>query len=253
MRHSYLDSFSKLKSPIHQLDARVKIILLLALTVISVTTPAYAYFAFAGYFGLLVFLIFLSRLPVAHVTKRSLVVVPFVLMVVIFVPFLKGDSAGSYNLGLTKISHDGLLIVWNVTVKSLIGVLSMILLSSTTPFDKLLRGFEDLKVPRVFIAIASFMYRYSFVLADEAMRMKVAADSRNLKSQWVWDAKFIGHIIAYLFLRSYERGERVYLAMVARGYDGTTRTLAQEKISLPDFAFLGTSGIILILLRVLGT
>ncbi|MDP3014190.1 MAG: hypothetical protein Q8M92_08125, partial [Candidatus Subteraquimicrobiales bacterium] len=60
------------------------------------TTPAYAYFAFAGYFGLLVVLILLSRLPLSHVAKRSLVVVPFVLMVVIFVPFLKGDSAGSY-------------------------------------------------------------------------------------------------------------------------------------------------------------
>ncbi len=252
MKHSYLDFYSKLNSPIHRLDARVKIVFFFSLVVISVTTSARAYFAFLGYLGILLLLLFLSGLPLGAVMKRSLVVVPFVLMVVAFVPFLK-TGGGSYNLGGAKISQDGLLVVWNVAVKAYIGALSMILLSSTIPFDKLLKGFADLKVPRVFIAIASFMYRYSFILVDEAMRMRMAAVSRNFRAKWIWDAKVIGKIIASLFVRSYERGERVYLAMVARGYDGKARILKPDKISFFDLGFLSVSGMFLVLVRVLGT
>lgn len=254
MRHSYLDSFSNLDSPIHRLEARAKIILFFALVVVCVTTPAQAYAAFIGYLLVLLVLLFLSRLPLKHVFKRALVVVPFVLMVAAFIPFLRTDViGGGYNLGGMIISQSGLLVLWNVVVKSSVGVLSVILLSSTTPFDGLLKGFERLKVPHIFTTIAAFMYRYSFVLIDEAMRMKRARDSRNFKGKWIWDAKVIGHMVGSLFMRSYERGERVYLAMLARGYDGRSRTLERERISAADVFFVITVMTLVVLVRILGS
>jgi len=249
-----LDRYSNLDSPVHRLDARAKIVLFFTLTVVCVTTPATAYYAFGGYLLVLLVLLLASRLPLKHVFGRSLIVVPFVLMVAAFIPFLKTDViGGGYNLGGITVSRSGLLVLWNVVVKSSVGVLSTILLSSTTPFGRLLKGFERLKAPHIFTTIAAFMYRYSFVLVDEAMRMKQARDSRNFKGKWIWDARAIGHMIGNLFMRSYERGERVYLAMLARGYDGRARTLEGEKISAPDILFVIAVMTLVVLARVLGS
>ncbi len=251
MKHAYLDSYSSLESPIHRLDARAKTVLFFTLTVISVSTPAPAYYAFAGYLVILIALVFASRLPLKHVFLRSLIVIPFVAFVAVFIPFLRTDVvAGGYNLGGITVSRSGLLVLWNVVIKSYIGVLSMILLSSTTPFTKLMKGLELLKVPKVFTTIALFMYRYSFVLVDEAMRMKRARDSRNFGGKWIWDSKVIAHMIGSLFIRSYERGERVYLAMVARGYDGEVRTLSQARLTLFDIAFPAVILVFVVVVRI---
>ncbi|GFP19128.1 cobalt/nickel transport system permease protein [Candidatus Hakubella thermalkaliphila] len=253
MTHAFLDSYSNLDSPIHRLDARAKIVSFFALIIICVTTLAQAYFAFAGYLLILLAVLLISRLPLKHVMKRSLVVIPFVLIVAIFIPFLNPDTVGGgYNLGSIAISRNGLLVLWNVVIKSYIGVLCMILLSSTTPFNELLEGFRKLKVPGILINIAAFMYRYLFVVTDEAMRMKRAGDSRNFGGRWIWHSKVIGHMIGTLFLRSYERGERVYLAMLARGYNGEVTTLSRQRISIPDVLFAGAILISAILIRASG-
>ncbi len=236
MKHSYLDKYSQLDSVIHSMDARAKIIMFFALVLMAVSTPAANYYAFMVYFGILLFSLFLSRLPLAHVLKRSLIVVPFVLMVAVFIPFLQTDAVGGgYNLVGLNMSRSGLLVLWNVVVKSYISVLSLIILSSSTPFRHLMRGFERLKVPSVFIAVSSFMYRYLFIVTDEAQRMKIARDSRNFSGKWIWDARVIGHMIATLFLRSYERGERVYMAMASRGYDGTIKGFEDTQLTRRDY------------------
>lgn len=252
MKHAYLDSYSNLNSPIHRLDARAKIISFFALIVICVTTLARVYFAFVGYLLILLVVLLISHLPLKHVMKRSSVIIPFVLMVAIFIPFLNPDAVGGgYNLGSIAISRNGLLVLWNVVIKSYIGVLCMILLSSTTPFSELMEGFRQLRVPGILINIAAFMYRYLFVVADEAMRMKRARDSRNFGGRWIWHSKVIGHMIGTLFIRSYERGERVYLAMLARGYDGEVRTLNRQRISISDILFAAAILISSILIRTL--
>jgi cobalt/nickel transport system permease protein len=168
------------------------------------------------------------------------VVVPFVLMIALFLPFFQGgEVAGSCNVGWWRvsISYDGLLVLWNVVVKSWLSALSLILLSATTPFPGLLKGLERLGVPRVMVMILSFMYRYLFVLVDEAMRLQRARESRNLGGGLVWRATTIGNMIGTLFLRSYERGERVYQAMLARGFDGETRTLSELRLRRADLYF----------------
>jgi len=240
MKHSYLDRFSNLDSFIHRLDARAKIVMFFALVILTVSTPAQNYIAFAVYVCILSILLILSRLPIGHIFKRSLVIVPFVLMVAIFIPFLKTDAVGGgYNLVGLNMSKSGLLVLWNVMIKSYISIVSMILLSSSTSFKDLMIGFEQLKVPSIFIAIASFMYRYLFVVTDEAMRMKIARDSRNFSGKWIWDSRVIAHMIGCLFIRSYERGERVYLAMASRGYDGTIKGFDTAVLTRKDILFTG--------------
>lgn len=237
MQHAFLDKYSDLNSPVHRVDARVKIVGFLAIIVICISTPASSFKVFLAYFALLLCLLLLSRIPPMHVIKRMAVVLPFILMVAIFIPFFK-KGGGSYNLGPLVVSTGGLLVLWNVTVKSLISILAVILLSSTTPFPQLLKGMERLRVPKLLIALLSFTYRYIFILVDEVQRMRRARDSRGWRGRWLWEGKVIGHMISTLFIRSYERGERVYAAMLARGYDGLVRTFQLGVLKLEDWGFV---------------
>ncbi|MBC7230680.1 MAG: cobalt ECF transporter T component CbiQ [Actinobacteria bacterium] len=237
MKHVFLDEYSDLRSPVHRLDPRAKLVGFIALIVICVSTPPDRYAAFAAYLGLELALVALSRLPWRHVLKRALVVLPFILVVALFLPFFS-RGGGSYNLGPLTVSAHGLLVLWNVAAKSTVSVLAVILLSSTTPFPDLIKGMERLKVPSLITATLSFMYRYVFVLMDELQRMRRARDSRGWSGRWFWQSRVIGHMIAALFLRSYERGERVYAAMLARGYDGKTRTVYLYALGAMEVGFV---------------
>jgi len=185
---------------------------------------------------------------------------PFVVMIAIFVPFFKeGEVAGSYNIWLWQVSvtYDGLQVLTNILAKAWLSILSLILLTSSTKLANLLRGLEQLRMPRVMVMILSFMYRYLFVLVDEVMRMKQARDSRNFGGKRLWQIRTIGNMIGTLFIRSYERGERVYAAMVARGFDGQTRTLDRLSFRRADVYFciafssvlISTSVVSLLVLR----
>ena len=237
MQHAFLDQYSHLESPVHRLDPRAKLVGLVGLIVICVTTPPDRYQAFATYLGLELVLLAISRLPLKHVLKRMLVVVPFILAVALFLPFFK-SSGGSYNLGPVNVSGGGLLVLWNVAAKSTISVLAVILLSSTTPFPELIKGMEKLHLPNLLATLLSFTYRYIFVLTDEVQRMRRARDSRGWSGRWLWQAKTIGHMVATLFLRSYERGERVYAAMLARGFDGTVHTVYSYTFGAVEWGFV---------------
>jgi cobalt/nickel transport system permease protein len=240
MKHTFIDQYSDLDSFVHRLDPRTKTLVVLAFVLVMMATPPTAWPSFALGAVLITGLILLARLPPLYVLKRSAVVVPFVLMIAISLPFFEGgEVAGSCNVGWWRVSvtYDGLLVLWNVIVKSWLSALGLILLSATTPFPRLLKGLERLGVPRVMVMILSFMYRYLFVLVDEVMRMGRARESRSLGGQVVWQARTLGNMIGTLFLRSYERGERVYQAMLARGFDGEIRTLDDLRFGRTDLYF----------------
>ena len=249
MKHSFIDQYSDQDSFIHKLDPRTKFITILVFIVLVVVTPIRNWQILAIYFGLIITCLAVSKLPPIYVLKRSLVIFPFVLLVVIFVPFFKtGEIAGSYNIWLWHISvtYDGLLILANVVTKAWLCILSLILLSATTRFTDLLRGLQQLKVPRVIVLILSFMYRYIFVLVDEVLRMRQARDSRNFGGGRLRQLKTIGNMIGTLFMRSYERGERIYAAMLARGFDGEIHSLHQLNFKKADAYFGVAFGLVLI-------
>jgi cobalt/nickel transport system permease protein len=208
-------------SVVHRLDPRAKIVGLIGLVVLVVSTPARSAWAFILYLAVLLFIVGAARLPLRQVFRRVLIVVPFVAVVAVFVPFYHQTAAGGYDLGDLRVTGEGLLVLWNVGAKAVLGVLSMIVLGSTTGFAGLVDGFARLRAPRVFLLIVSFMYRYTFVFADEARRMRRAIAARNFRARWLWNTPVFGNVVGALFVRSYGRGERVYVAMVSRGYEGT--------------------------------
>ena len=249
MKHSFLDQYSHRDSFIHRLDPRTKFITTLFFILAVVLTPLGSWWAFILYLALITVWLLLSRVPVFYVLKRSLVIMPFVLLIAIFIPFFKeGEVAGSYNIWLWEVTvtYSGLQVLLNIVIKAWLSIISLILLTSTTRMSSLLRGLEKLRLPRVMVMILSFMYRYLFVLVDEVMRMKQARDSRNFGGGRLRKIRTVGSMIGTLFIRSYERGERVYAAMTARGFDGKTRTLENLNFRPADAYFSLGLGLILI-------
>ena len=240
MKHSFLDQYASLDSFIHKLDPRTKLVTTMVFILALTLTAPNRWQAFAFYFLAIATLVLLSKVPVLYILKRSLVIIPFVLLIAIFVPFFReGEVAGSYNIWLWQVSvtYSGLQVLWNILAKAWLSILSLILLTSTTKITTLLECLVQLHMPRVMVLILSFMYRYIFVLVDEVLRMKQARDSRNFGGSRLWQLRTIGNMIGTLFIRSYERGERVYAAMLARGFDGQSRTLNRLSFRSADTYF----------------
>ncbi|MBL7197392.1 MAG: cobalt ECF transporter T component CbiQ [Candidatus Omnitrophica bacterium] len=241
MKHAYIDKHSNIDSLIHRLDPRIKIICLAAFILFVIFTRPTLFIAFVLYGTLMAILILLSKIPLGFILKRSLVVIPFVLMIAIFIPFFKqGEVAGGYSFGTLKltVTYEGLIIFWNILVKAYLCNLSMILLVSSTKLSGLLKALERLKVPSVFIMVLSFMYRYLFVVQDELMKMRQAKESRSVGGSRWFHTKVLANMLGVLFMRTYERGENVYLAMCSRGFDGKIRTIDGFQLKMKDFCFL---------------
>lgn len=235
--HTYsFERYAHIISPVHLLDARVKLICLLGLVVAIVLTPPLYWERFLAYFVLLLILILFSRLPVSFILERSMAILPFVLLIALFLPFLGGKVGGSYNLGFVVVGRDALIVFGNVLVKAWLSILAMIILSASTRFVLLLKSLESLKVPVIFIALLSFIYRFATVLQDEITRIKRAHDSRSFGG-YKAQLRVFGQMIGNFFIRSYERSERIYQAMVARGFDGTVRTLDRLQLKPYELVF----------------
>ena len=204
-------------SPVHRLAPEVKILATLLFTIIVVITPRTEFLAFAGYGVLLVVVAALARVRPLWLAKRASIELPFVLLA-IALPFA-GQGERITWLGLS-LSVDGLYGAWNIFIKGTLGVLASLLLAASTTMRDLILGLDRLRCPQVFTQIATFMLRYIDILADDARRMRIARLSRGYDPRFFWQVKAFAVSIGALFLRAFERGERVYLAMLSRGYTG---------------------------------
>ncbi len=240
MNHIAFDQYCDRDSLIHRLDARTKFLFVLLFIFVVVSSPSGSWFAFAIYFVVISGLILASNLPIGHVLKRSLVIVPFVIIIAIFVPFFReGEIVYSFQVGTVhvNITYEGILVLETILIKAWLSILSLVWLTSVTKFMSLLRGLRRMHFPGVLVMIISFMYRYLFVIVDETLRMKQARDCRSFGEKRLRQLRSVGSIIGTLFIRSYERSERVYFAMAARGYDGETRTLDSTMLKKADVVF----------------
>ncbi|MHB8841491.1 MAG: cobalt ECF transporter T component CbiQ [Candidatus Aquicultor sp.] len=242
-QHSHTYSFevyAYADSHIHRLDARTKTIALIGLIFAIVLTPASEVVRFAFFAALIGALYLVSGVSLGFGLKRSFIAVPFVLFAGIFLVFMPDKPHPQfYNLGFTRaaITHGGLYIFFNALVKSWLSVLTAIMLYSTTPFPKFVKGLEMMRMPKVITMLFSFMYRFMWVLTDEVKRMLRARDARAFGGGRIWHLKVIGQMVGSLFIRSYERAERVYAAMVSRGYSGTIITLDTPALAARDALF----------------
>ena len=240
MNHITLDQYCNRDSFIHRLDARTKFFFTLLFIFTVVSSPSGSWLAFVFYFIVISILILVSKLPIGYVLKRSMVIVPFVVVIAIFVPFLReGEIIFSFKIWMIRanITYEGILVLETVLIKAWLSILSIVWLTSVTKVTDLLRALRRLLFPGVLVMIISFMYRYLFVIVDETLRMKQARDCRSFGGNRLRQLRSMGSIIGTLFVRSYERSERVYYAMVSRRFDGEARMQDSLVLKKVDIVF----------------
>ncbi len=225
MHHVVLDRWSRGRSLLHQRDARAKVLALLAFLIIVTTTPPASSLAAAGYGTFLIAAALLARLPAGGVLWRGAVVLPF--------------SAAFAAMSL--FAGDGVRAA-ALLQKSYLSALAVVIVVGTTPMPELLRGLESLGVPRFLLLVVQFLYRYLFVISEQAQHMKVAAGARGASSARVafrlWRFRAAAGAIGVLFARSYARAEGIYRAMAARCFQGHISLLATNRFRWQDAAFL---------------
>jgi cobalt/nickel transport system permease protein len=202
-----------------------------------------------------------SQLGLGFTLKRSFVALPFALVAVsaIFSPV--GEPLAEWHLGfITLVPTDvGLIRFFSILVRSWLSVQMAILLVATTQFPDLIHAFEHLHVPKSLTTIVAFLYRYLFVLVDEVYRLLRARDARSAGlpgrkhgGSLLWRARVTGSMAGQLFLRSYERSERIYNAMVARGYAGHIRTLNPHELTRRDWQMLFLALLLIVFIQLTG-
>jgi cobalt/nickel transport system permease protein len=220
-------------SAVHRLSPQCKLLATFLFVLVVVSTPRETFWAFGAEAGLLGVVAVASRVPFATLLRRLTFELPFVAFAVLLPLVGRGERVGVAGVSL---SVSGLWAAWNILVKGTLGVAATGLLTATTPIPSILQGLERLRLPKVFVAICAFMVRYADVIAGELHRMRVARESRGHDPRWIWQARAVAATAGALFIRSYERGERVYLAMVARGYEGSMPVLHHHRASRAEWA-----------------
>jgi cobalt/nickel transport system permease protein len=257
VRQSFLDRYHQGTSLIHDLDPRLKLLATLAFVLAATTTPPRGWPAFALLALLAVATTVVAKIPLSEGLKRSSIALPFAGMVALSLPFTQaGEVVWAWHPFGWKLSvtDEGLLLFGAVVVKAWLSVMVSGLLIATTPFQDLLKAMQALSVPAILTATISFMYRYLFVLVDEASRLQTAREARSTgsgRSVW-WRARVLGNMIGSLFIRSYERSERIYAAMLSRGFSGEIRSLAQLSWQRHDTWMGAAWAVALVMVAILG-
>ena len=220
-------------SPVHRLAPETKVVATFAFVMCVALTPREQMWAFGVHAAVAVSIVALAGLPARVVLARLAVIIPFLTFAVL-VPFVAGgEEVDVLGLGL---SRDGLWGAWNVAAKASIGATASIILSATTSVPEILRALTRLRVPKVLVSIMAFMMRYLDLLVDQLGRMRTSMTARCHDPRWLWQAKPIASSAGALFVRSYERGERVHQAMLSRGFTGTMPDLEEQATSGGDWA-----------------
>lgn len=203
-------------SAIHRAPAHLKVAALVGFMLVVVATPLSWPAAFATYAAVLAVLVALSGVPVAYLARRMVIETP----VLVFAAVLPWVASGPrVELGGIEVSEPGLVAAAALVTKATFGVLASLLLAATTDPRELLAGLERLRVPAQLVQIMGFMVRYLEVVTDELGRMRIARESRGFSARDPRQWPVLGRSMGALFIRSFERGERVHLAMISRGHE----------------------------------
>lgn len=230
--HVHHQQYLHRRSPVHRLPAQVKLIVAPLFVFVVVSTPREQVWAFAGFAVLLLIVAATARLPLATLARRMAVEVPFVAFAALL-PFVsRGERIDLLGV---SVSVSGLWGAWNILAKASLGVLTSLIVAATTDVRALIAGLDRLRMPALFVQIIMFMIRYADVVTDEMHRMHLARVSRGFAARDVRHLPVLARSLSALFVRCYERGERVHLAMLSRGYVGRM-PLASTPGTLADWA-----------------
>lgn len=258
MKNPSLNLYQSLDSPIHHLDARVKVILTILVIISNVLIPDGNWLALTATWTILLVVTQLSRIKLNYLFSRSLIVLPFALAAVTTIFSTPGQDLFTLPWPEITVTDRGIIRFGTIMFRSWISVQAAILLSTTTEFADLIHALRHLKIPGVLVSIISFMYRYLFVLIEEARRLLRARSSRSARIPGVkkggslfWNIKTVGSMVGQLFLRSIERSERIYQAMQSRGYQGHLLTLNPHQMNGKDWITLVGMGSVILLIQIL--
>jgi cobalt/nickel transport system permease protein len=261
MLHQALDRYRSGDSIIHHLDPRVKVLVTLLFIVSTVVLPDGAWLAFVLSWGFVLVVSAVSGLGVGYLLRRSLVALPFALAAVTMLFNLPGRPLFVAHVGPWQLTATdaGLVRFASILIRSWVSVQMAILLTATTRFPDLMHALRHLRIPSLIIAIVSFMFRYLFVLVDEVARLLRAREARSARpaagsggGSIAWRARVTGNMTGQLFLRSFERSDRIYNAMLARGFQGKFITVNPHVMQRRDWVLGGLGAFVLILLQLVG-
>jgi len=261
MHFDAFDRYHEKASFLHRLDPRVKVLVTVIFIVSNALLPDGAWLAFGVAWAFLVAANLLSQLGIGYTFKRSLIALPFALIAVTVLFSIPGKPISSFSFLAWNftITDMGLLRFVSILVRSWLSVQMAILLVAVTRFPDLIHALEHLKVPAILTTIIAFLYRYLFVLTDEVFRLIRARESRSAAQAGnragggvLWRAKVAGNMAGQLFLRSYERSDRIYNAMLSRGYSGHLYTLNPHEMKPSDYYVTAFAIAVIFIVQVLG-
>lgn len=258
MHVNTFDHYHDAHSRVHDLDPRVKVVTAVLFITSNALLPDAAWLAFALAWLIIVMIAMVANISPWTMIKRSFIVLPFTLAAVTVIFTLPGSVVWSGPWGLTA-TDAGLSRFTSILLRSWLSVQVAILLIMTTRFPDVLHALRHLKMPAILVSILAFMYRYLFVLADEALRLLRARQSRSARlsgqghgGSIIWRARVTGSMAGQLFLRSFERSDRVYNAMLARGYVGELLTMSPHAMVQRDWLALFGCILLLVTLQLVG-
>jgi cobalt/nickel transport system permease protein len=262
MHINTFDHFQSLDSPIHRLDPRAKVVITVLFIISNVLLPDGAWLAFICSWFCILIISRQAHLGLKFIITRSLVALPFALAAITAIISVPGESVFAIQIGpwILVATDAGLLRFVSIILRSWISIQMAIILTATTKFPDLIHALRHLKVPDILVSTVSFMYRYLFVLSDETLRLLRAREARSARispgskngGSLFWRAKIAGNMAGQLFLRSYERSERVYNAMQARGYFGTLMTLNPHVMRTDDWIWAAVSLTVILTIQLIG-
>ena len=205
-------------SPLHGLAPEVKILGTFLFAIGVAVTPRSSPVPFAVDAVVVGAMLALAGYSVSQVLGRATILLPFVAFA-FFLPFV--SSGERIDVAGVAVSQEGMVAASTILAKASLGFGASLVLAGTTPIPEIVRGLGRLRLPAALVAIISFMFRYLDLIIDELDRIRTAMVSRAHDPRWLWQARPLASAAGAMFVRSYERGERVHVAMLARGFTGT--------------------------------
>jgi cobalt/nickel transport system permease protein len=233
-----LDRLSYRDTVVHRLDPRAKVVATLLFVVAVVSFPKYEVLALLPFFLFPVLIGALGDIPAGFIAKKVVAVSPFAVFVGILNPLIDPSTvpiAPGVAVSAGWVSFASILVKFALTISA------ALLLIATTSFPGICRGLRRLGLPALFVSQLLFLYRYLFILVEETVRVVRGRDMRSFGKRGTGARVFV-RIVGTLFLRTVERAERVYGAMLARGFRGEIPSMRREALRPSDAVFVLAAG-----------
>ncbi len=248
------ERYTNIEGLFQRLDPRVKFLATIALIITAVASGKII--IQLAILVLTFLLALISRISFKFFIVRTFLFIPlFAVVIALPLPFIiSGEIVASFKINgmLIMVSREGLweMLIFVLRVWACVSL--SILLILTTKWNSLLHGLSKLHAPRLLIVILNMTYRYIYFFTDMLYKMLIARESRLTGPVGTLEAiKGGASALGSLFIRAYEKGEKIYLAMKSRGYNGEMKTMDDLKIHKLDIIFSVLVGAIIVMMLVM--